>query len=241
MAMPASQTLQSALREIAVDLAQLGGMVESQLADAISAIERRDIPLAEQTRRMDADVDALDRALEARVVSLLERGGLTGRDMRAAIAAMKISADLERVGDLAKNIAKRTQVISRQDPSRAVAGVVRMGRISLRQISDVLNAYSAQNLDAAIAVWSGDDELDELYNSLFREILVAMMNDPSSVNACTHLVFIAKNFERVGDHATNVAEAVHFLMTGAYLTEQRPKGDVTSLTAVPPPATAQQR
>jgi len=227
----------AALRAIAVDLAQMGGVVEAQLADAIAAIERRDIPLAEKVRRGDEEVDRLDREIEARVAALLEQGRVRGREMRAALTAMKIAGELERVGDLAKNVAKRTLVVSRQEPSRPLAGVVRMGRISLRQISDVLNAYAAEKVDAAVAVWGGDDELDELYNSLFREILVYMMNDPGAVNACTHLVFVAKNFERVGDHATNIAEAIHFMVTGAYLSDQRPKTDMTSLMAAPPPNT----
>ena len=110
-----------------------------------------------------------------------------------------------------------------------------MGRASLRQFSDILNAYEARNIEAGKAVWRSDDELDELYNSVFQEILSAMMEDSGAINACTHLVFIAKNFERVGDHATNIAEALYFLVTGARMTDARPKGDETSPIVVEPP------
>jgi len=155
--------------------------------------------------------------------------------LREVMTIMKVTGELERVGDLAKNIAKRTLVVSREAPARPTLGVARMGRASLRQFSDILNAYSTRNLDAAKAVWGGDDELDELYNSVFQEIMLAMMADSETVNACTHLVFIAKNFERVGDHATNIAEAIHFLVTGSPLVESRPKGDETSTITVAPP------
>jgi phosphate transport system protein len=149
---------------------------------------------------------------------------------------MKVAGDLERIGDLAKNVAKRTLVVSREKPVKPYAGVARMGRASLRQMADILNAFSSRNLLAAKAVWGGDDELDELYNSVFAEILAAMMEEPQAVSACTHLVFIAKNFERVGDHATNIAEAIHFLITGSALAASgRPKGDQTASIAVKAP------
>jgi phosphate transport system protein len=220
------------LKSLEIDLAQMAGRVESQLADAVSAFERRDVTAAERIIVLDERIDEYHHAVEAKVMRLLSGGPFAPGALREIMTYMKVSGELERVGDLAKNVAKRTLVVSREQQPRAYAGVARMGRASLRQISDILNAFAARNLAAAKAVWGGDDDLDELYNSVFREVLAAMMEDPTQVNACTHLVFIAKNFERVGDHATNIAEAIHFLVTGAALADDRPKGDETSLIAV---------
>ncbi len=212
----------------------MAAMVETQLGEAVTAFERRDVAVAERVIAADVKIDAAHRLIERRVMALLGSGPLAPAALREVMSAMKVAGELERVGDLAKNVAKRSRVVSRERPTQPIAGVARMGRASLRQISDILNAYSARNLGAATAVWGGDDDLDALYNSVFREILLAMMTDSGQINACTHLVFIAKNFERVGDHATNIAEAIHFLVTGVPFSEDRPKGDDTSLTAVRP-------
>jgi len=212
----------------------MAALVESQLSGAITAFERRDVSAAERLIDGDRRVDLFDRDIEAQLIVLLGKGPLPQQMLREAITTMKITGELERVGDLAKNIAKRTLVVSREKFAPPTPGVARMGRASLRQFSDILDAYSARNLTAAKAVWSGDDEVDELYNSVFHEILLAMMENSDQVNACTHLVFIAKNFERVGDHATNIAEAIHFLMTGSPIMEERPKGDETATTVVSP-------
>lgn len=224
----------SARRHLAAELARMAALVENQLQNAIAAFERRDIEAAETLIVGDQRIDEYDRDIETKVVSMLAAHLLPPDAVREALTIMKLSGELERVGDLAKNVAKRTLVISREAPARPTHGVVRMGRASLRQFADVLTAYSARNLEAANAVWRGDDELDELYNSVFQEILAAMMEDPMQVNACTHLVFTAKNFERVGDHATNIAEAIHFLVTGSPMMDPRPKGDETSTTVVRP-------
>ena len=224
-----------ALRGLSVDLAQMAALVESHLAEAISAFERRDVATAERIVAADERIDEYHQEIDAKVIELLESGPFAPPVLREIMTFMKVAGELERVGDLAKNVAKRTLVVSRERPPKPYAGVARMGRASLRQIADILNAFSARSLTGAKAVWGGDDELDELYNSVFREILVAMMEDPADVNACTHLVFIAKNFERVGDHATNIAESLHFLVTGSALADERPKGDETSLTSVKTP------
>lgn len=226
---------QDRLSGLEVDLAHMAAFVESQLADAVAALERRDVDIAERVIRSDGRVDAAHHAIDAKVMSLLERGPHEAAAIREMVAVMKVAADLERVGDMSRNIAKRSLVVSRDRPAKAAAGVARMGKASLRQMSDMLNAFSARNLSAARAVWGGDDDLDELYNSVFREILVSMMEDPAEVNSGLHLVFIAKNFERIGDHATNIAEALHFLMTGSALAAERPKGDETALTTVRSP------
>lgn len=220
------------LERLHLALTAMGGMVEQQLSDAITALEKRDLSLADAVIEADAHVDEREAAIEAMVIELLETRRMVGRDLRQVISAQKISNELERVGDLAKNIAKRTKVVSREDASKAVSSVGRMGRIALRQVTDVLNSIMEKNPEGAIAVWSGDSELDELYNSIFREILTVMMRDPTLVNACTHIVFVAKNFERIGDHATNIAECVFYDQTGDQLKTIRPKRDVTSVTAV---------
>lgn len=214
---------------LTVRIAQMGGLVEQQLVDVIAAVERRDPGLAAKVKEADADVDAALLRIEADVTDRLRRGGLSEGALREAMSALKIAGELERIGDLAKNIAKRSRVVSAHEPVKSITGVMRMGRISLRQVTEVLNALSAVDIDAAMAVWAGDDEIDELYNSLFEEILGQMDRDEASIAAATHLVFIAKNFERVGDHATNIAESVYFLGTGAHLVDQRPKSDVTSM------------
>lgn len=225
-------------RDLDAELSRMAAQVESNLAASISAFERRDLAAAERLVAADRRIDEFDRDIESRVMKLLEAGPLPKDALLEVMTIMKLAGELERVGDLAKNVAKRTMVVSREVAIRPTSGVLRMGRASLRQFSDTLDAYAARNLHAAKAVWGGDDELDELYNSVFQEILRAMMEDSNQVNACTHLAFIAKNFERVGDHATNIAEAIHFLMTGSPIMEDRPKGDETSTTIVMPPKQA---
>jgi phosphate transport system protein len=155
-------------------------------------------------------------------------------DLREVIAAIKITSDLERIGDLAKNIAKRTLVIQGdfETPPRLIQGIVRMGRLAQGQLKSVLDSCSDRNAQLAVQVWRGDEEIDEMYNSIFRELLTYMMEDPRMIGVCTHLLFIAKNIERIGDHATNVAETVYYVVTGEILMDGRPKGDKTSVTPV---------
>ncbi|MEO1014087.1 MAG: phosphate signaling complex protein PhoU [Pseudomonadota bacterium] len=223
-------------RALEVELSQLGALAEAQLSQSITAFERRDVALAEQSIADDARIDAAHRAIEIEAIAMLSEERLDPLGVREAVAAIKVAGDLERVGDLAKNVAKRTLVLSEEPKSLGVAsGVAAMGRQSLLQLSNVLDAFSARNVQVARAVWGADDNIDELYNSLFNETLQAMMRDAEQVNACTHLVFISKNFERVGDHATNIAEALYMLVTGKTLTNDRPKGDETPTTFVSRP------
>ena len=225
MAITAASTPPPAPRAIEIEFAQLAALVETQLNDAISALERRDIAAAEKVVKGDAKIDALNRAIDEKVLEVLKAGPMPDRELRQAVSYMKLAGELERVGDLAKNVAKRTLIVSREAPSQSlIAGVVRMGRASLRQLSDILSALQAANLSAATAVWRSDTDLDELYNSLYRELMQSMMADAARVPAGAHLLFIVKNFERIGDHATNIAEAVHFVETGSPFSESRPKG-----------------
>lgn len=229
MAIAASVPTPGPMRGLEVDFAQIAALVETQLSEAIAALERRDIAAAERVIGTDAKVDALNRQIDERVLEFLKSEAIPDRQLRQAVSFMKLAGELERVGDLAKNIAKRTLVVSREAPAQSlISGVIRMGRASLRQLSDILSAFQSANLPAASAVWAGDSDLDELYNSLYGDLMQSMSADPGRVVAGVHLLFIAKNFERIGDHATNIAEAIHFVETGAPFTQSRPKGDETA-------------
>lgn len=233
MAIAAQAQTPSALRALEVDFAQIAALVETQLSEAITALERRDIAAAERIVLADKKIDALNRQIDQKVFNVLKSGGLPDRQLRQSISYMKLAGELERVGDLAKNVAKRTLVVSREAPAQSlISGVVRMGRASLRQLSDILSAFQSANLSAASAIWAGDSDLDELYNSLYAELMQAMSSDAKRVAAGAHLLFISKNFERIGDHATNIAEAIHFVETGAPFPESRPKGDETATASL---------
>ncbi|MDZ7629232.1 MAG: phosphate signaling complex protein PhoU [Parvularculaceae bacterium] len=222
----APATPAAALRALGGEFAQMAAMVETQLSEAIGALERRDVALAERVVKTDVKVDAFHARVDDRAIAILRAGALTDHQFREAASLMKLSAELERVGDLAKNVAKRTVAVAMETPSASsVDAVARMGRASLRQLSDILNAYQGANLDAAMAVWRGDNDLDELYSSLYRDLVVSMSAEPREINPGVHLLFILKNFERIGDHATNIAEAIHFVETGASFAEERPKGE----------------
>jgi phosphate transport system protein len=214
-----------ALDHLASDLARMGGIAESQVNDAITAIIRRDTALAQTVIGRDAKVDAAQKEVEKRCTSLLALRQPMANDLREVMAAWKISSDLERVGDLAKNIAKRTLVINQSDPIQLTRSIERMGRLAAAHLKQVLDAYSSREVAPALAIWFQDEDIDAHYNSLFRELLTYMMEDPRTIGPCAHLLFVAKNIERIGDHSTNIAETVHYLVTGEEIAAQRPKAD----------------
>jgi phosphate transport system protein len=216
-------------------LARMGGLAEEELARAIDAISRRDGALADQVIASDAQVDALEREIEERAILVIARRQPMASDLREIMVAIRVSSDLERIGDFAKNIAKRTHAVSEDYPRRVMTGITRMGSLALEQLKDVLDAYVQHNEAKALEVWRKDEELDALYNSIFRELLTYMMEDPRTIGLCTHLLFAAKNIERIGDHCTNIAENVYYLVHGRQLTAERPKGDITSITPVATP------
>jgi phosphate transport system protein len=228
------KSFQEELDGIAASIAQMGGLTEAQLAGAIESVARRDSDLAELTVSQDRRIDTLELEIEARAVRVIALRQPMASDLREAISAIKISSDLERIGDLSKNIAKRALVIQGDfdTPVRLIQGIARMGRLAQGQLKSVLDACSNRDAQLAIEVWKGDEEIDEMYNSVFRELLTYMMEDPRTIGVCTHLLFIAKNIERIGDHATNVAETVYYVVTGETMSNNRPKGDVTSSTPV---------
>ena len=214
------------LDPLVAEVARLGGLAEAQIADCVDAITRRDVPLAQKVVARDIKLDALQADIERRAIDLIATRQPVGRQLRRTVAAMKIAVNLERCGDLARNIAKRSVVLSESEPLTPLTrSVDRMGRLVASRLKDVLDAYTASELDKAQAVWARDEEVDEHYNSLFRELLTYMMGDPRTITPGAHLLFIAKNLERMGDHATNIAEIIHFEVTGESVTDQRPKID----------------
>ena len=155
-------------------------------------------------------------------------------DLRRVVGALKISADLERIGDYAANISKRAVALNQLPPARPAAGIPRMGKMVQQILKEVLDAYVEQDAEKALLVWRRDEEVDEMYTSLFRELLTYMMEDPRNITPCTHLLFMAKNIERIGDHATNIAETLYYQVTGRPLTAERPKGDTSAFTVIEP-------
>src|SRR6185437_1525421 len=215
-------------------IVEMGGLAESQLAAAIDAVTRRDSALAARVVEGDAKVDQLERELDNLAIRLLALRQPMARDLREIFVAMKIASDLERMCDYAANVAKRSIALSQAAPIQPVHSLPRMTRLALGLIKDVIDAFVERDADKAYSVWMRDEELDEMYASLFRVFLTYMMEDPRNISACTHLLFMAKNIERIGDHATNIAENVYYLVHGTPLTEERPKGDRSSLEVIAP-------
>ncbi|MDB5479872.1 MAG: phosphate transport system regulatory protein PhoU [Caulobacteraceae bacterium] len=214
------------LDAITAELARMGGLAEAEVADSIQAIATRDMALASSVILRDARLDGLEMDIERKAVRLIALRQPVADDLRRTVAAMKISSNLERIGDLAKNIAKRAMVIAESEPvTPLTSSIERMGELVTTRLKDVLDALTSREVEQAIAVWRQDHEVDEHYDAIFRELLTYMMGDPRMITACAHLLFVAKNLERIGDHATNIAEILHYEITGVELTEERPKSD----------------
>ncbi len=214
------------LDAITAELARMGGLAEAEVADSIAAIARHDVALAEAVIARDERLDALEMEIERKAIRLIALRQPVADDLRRTVAAMKVSMNLERVGDLAKNIAKRALVIAQSKPlTPLTSSIERMGELVSTRLKDVLDALASREVDRAIAVWTGDHEIDEHYDAIFRELLTYMMADPRTIASCAHLLFVAKNLERIGDHATNIAEILHYEITGLELTDERPKSD----------------
>ncbi len=213
------------LELIGSKISEMGGLAEELLAHALEAVQRRDSDLAAQVVERDKALDRMETQLEALAMRSLAERGRTPETLRETIAALKVASTLERIGDLSKNIARRSQFLSRNQPVRVVAPVVRMGRQTLVQLTEVLDAYTARDTALAVSVWSRDVEIDEIYNSLFRELITYMMEDPRTISACSQLMFVAKNLERIGDHTTFIAEMAYYVVEGEPLGDDRPKGE----------------
>jgi len=221
------------LQDLARMVAEMGGLAEKQIAEAVDALARRDGRLAQRVVNVDPTIDALQREIEERGILTIARRQPMAVDLREIVGALRVSNDLERIGDLAKNIAKRVIALGAASyPTQVIRGVQHMSDLVLSQLKDVLDAYARRDLAKALEVWRGDEEIDAVNNSLFRELLTYMMEDPRNITFCTHLLFCAKNIERMGDHATNVAETVYYIVEGHALADERPKGDNTSFAAL---------
>jgi phosphate transport system protein len=217
------------LQELTRKVAEMGGLAEREIADAIQALTRRDADLAKRVVASDQTIDLLQQEIEEKAVLTIARRQPMAVDLREIVAALRVSSDLERIGDMAKNIAKRVGALEGDFyPSKLLRGVEHMTSLVLSQLKQVLDAYASRDVASALAVWKGDEEIDALCTSLFRELLTYMMEDPRNITFCIHLMFCAKNIERMGDHATNIAETVHYMVGGRPITDPRPKGDTTA-------------
>jgi phosphate transport system protein len=220
------------LQELTRMVAEMGGLAEKQIADAVDALARRDTDRAQGTVASDPNIDALQREIEEKAVLTIARRQPMAVDLREVVSALRVSTDLERIGDLAKNIGKRVLALDGEfHPPKLIRGVEHMGALVLAQLKEVLDSYVHHDLKKALAVWNGDEEIDAMCTSLFRELLTYMMEDPRNITFCIHLMFCAKNIERMGDHATNIAETVYYMIEGRAIADQRPKGDTTTTFA----------
>ena len=213
-------------------IVEMGGLAESQFAAGIEAVAKRDSELATRVIEGDIKVDQLERDIDNLAVRLLALRQPMARDLREIVAALKTGSDLERICDYAVNVAKRSIALAQSPPIQPVHALPRMAQFALQLVKDVIDAYVERNADKAMIVWTRDEELDEMYSSLFREFLTYMMEDPRNIGIYTHMLFMAKNIERIGDHATNIAENLYYMVRGTPLTEVRPKGDKSSLELV---------
>jgi phosphate transport system protein len=219
------------LKELGRKVAEMGGRAERLLAQSVDALMKRDSTLAERVIAEDKAVDTLQREIEDDAISIIARRQPMAVDLRELVSALRMANDLERVGDHAKSIAKRVLALDADfHAQKQLRGVKHMADIVLEQLKEVLDAYGARDKSRALAVWKRDGEVDAMYTSLFRELLTYMMEDPRHITLCTHLLFAAKNIERIGDHATNIAETIYYLVVGEPLTDERPKSDSTSFT-----------
>jgi phosphate transport system protein len=213
------------LTNLSASIARMGGLAETMVADAVSAVVRRDAAAARAVVDRDPRLDAMQVEVERAIVRMFALRQPMAKDLRETLGALKLANDLERIGDLSKNIAKRAMVLHESEPIALARGAERMGRIAQSHLKQVLDAYASREVSSAVSVWFKDEELDEHYNSFFRELLTYMMEDPRMIGSCAHLLFIAKNIERIGDHCTNMAETIHFLVTGEDMATERPKAD----------------
>ena len=206
-------------------IAEMGGIAEKMVIDAMDALANSDAALAHQVVATDPRLDALQREIEENAILTIARRQPMAVDLREIIGAIRVAGDLERVGDLAKNVAKRSiKVGVEARVPRAIVGLKHMNDVATELMKDVLDAYAQRDIERARAVWERDAELDALEDSVFRDLLTHMMEDPRNISFCAHLLFCSKNIERIGDHATNIAETVFYLVTGETLPAERPKG-----------------
>ena len=216
------------LEAIQAQIMKMGGLVEASIRESAQSLYERDEELAKDVLKSDKAIDALEEMINEEAARVIALRAPIARDLRLILSVIKISANLERIGDYAKNMAKRTTVLSQMAPVNDSTGALkRMAREVELMLKDALDAYVQRDEELALDVISRDREVDQMYNALFREFLTFMMEDPRNITACMHLHFIAKNIERMGDHVTSIAEQVVYLVTGEHPEDPRPKADLT--------------
>jgi len=218
------------MQGLSTEIARMGDLIIDQIESAMRALKTRDMQMAHRVKLNDKQVDAINDDIEERVMSILALRHPFAVDLRETIAALKVARELERIGDLAKNCAMRTGVILEDDKIKGTKKILKMGKQVTANVKTVLKAYLEKDEELALEVWFGDEAIDDYCNAIFETVLTGMMADNSSINACTQMTFVAKNLERIGDHATNIASAVHFVVTAESIREKRPKSDRTSTT-----------
>jgi phosphate transport system protein len=227
-----AKAFDSDLQEIMRKVAEMGGLVERQIDDAVQALVDRDVALGERVMATDPAIDAMQREIEEKTILTIARRQPMAVDLREIVGAMRVCNDLERIGDHAKHVGKRVVALDGDFyPQKLIHGVEHMATLVSAQLKQVLDAYASRDLAAALAVWRGDEEVDSMCTSLFRELLTYMMEDPRDITFCMHLMFCAKDIERMGDHCTNIAETVYYMIEGRPIADQRPKGDSTNFGA----------
>ena len=214
------------LKYLATRIGGMGGHAERMVDQAVAALVNSDVSLAEKVIRDDAVLDQGQREIDEKAILIIARRQPMADDLREIIGSIRISADLERVGDLGKNIAKRVVAVTQgRQPVSLYRGLEALAELALTQLKEVLDVYASRSIEGIGFVRDRDEEIDAMYTSLFRQLLTYMMEDPRNITACTHLLFCAKNIERIGDHATNIAETVYYIVTGAQMPAERPKED----------------
>jgi len=230
--MPAAHTVTAydeELRWLVRRLSEMGGIAETMVADAVTALVTADTALAQRVISEDLLLDAAEREVGDKAILLIAKRQPMASDLREIIGSIRIASDLERVGDLGKNIAKRVIAVhTMAQPKKLVRGLEHLAELALTQLKEVLDAFATRSPELANTIRERDEEIDAIYTSLFRELLTYMMEDPRNITACTHLLFCAKNIERIGDHATNIVETVFYVATGEQLPPERPKDDDTA-------------
>jgi len=218
------------LKYLSRRISEMGGTAEQMVADAVRALVATDGALAQKVISEDVILDTAERQINEKAIVTIAKRQPMAADLREIMGAIRIAAELERVGDLGKNTAKRVIAVQSSGmPRKLTRGLEHLAELALMQLKEVLDVYATRSIEKAKAIRERDDEIDAIYTSLFRELLTYMMEDPRNITFCTHLLFCAKNVERIGDHTTNIAETIHYLVTGETLDASRPKLDTTNI------------
>ena len=224
MAQHTSTAFDADLQQLAGAILEMGVRAQKQITDAIDALVTGNVELAQSVKAKDASIDTLQQDIEAKAIGTIARRQPLAIDLREIVGALRIASDLERIGDLAANVAKRAEQLGSERWTEEITVALRSmtGRV-LDQLRQVVDSYDRRDLVGALDVWAKDEEIDALHNSIFRQLLTYMMEDPGNISLGMHLLFCAKNIERIGDHATNIAESVHYIVQGGTIPGERPK------------------